>query len=267
VEKTPHIVEQLIAERAPHLQRSPVWPRLKLILYRLLAYDAAVFLADAVKPLKGQDAFALIADHLRVRTEVEGLDNVPASGPAIVIANHPTGLADGLAVFDAIRARRPDLCFLANADALRVIPHGDDIIIPVEWRAEKRTRAKSRQTLLDMKAAFEAGRLIVIFPSGRLAHMTWRGLTERPWESSAFMLARRNAVPLIPLHIRARNSGFFYAVSRISSELRDITLFRELLNKKRELFRMRFGAPIPPDALPSAAEAASDHVKTLLFRL
>jgi len=264
-EPAPHIVEQLIAERAPHLIRSRVWPRLKLILNRLLAYDAAVFLADAVRPLSGHDAFALIANHLQVDTDVDGLDHVPHSGPAIVIANHPTGLADGLAVFQALRDRRPDMCFLANADALRVIPKGEDIIIPVEWRYEKRTRAKSRQTLIDVKAAFEAGRLVVIFPSGRLAHLTWRGLTERPWESGAFMLARRNTVPIIPLRIRARNSAFFYTVSRISGELRDITLFRELLNKKRERFRLRFGKPIPPDVLPTAAEDASDYVQALIL--
>ena len=256
-----HIVEELIAERAERLTGYRVFPLIRSPLYRLLAYDAAVFLADAIRPLTGQEAFSLVTNHLRVRTEVTGLDNVPAHGPAFVIANHPTGLADGLAVYQALRERRPDMMFLANADALRVIPRSRDIIIPVEWRPEKRTRAKSKQTLLDIRDAVEAGRLVVIFPSGRLAHLTWRGLTERPWESSAFMMAKRYAAPVVPLHIRARNSALFYSFALLNSELRDITLFHELLNKKGRRFRLDFGAPIVPDDLPRNAEAASDLVR------
>jgi len=75
--------------------------------------------------------------------------------PCIIISNHPTGLADGMAVFQAIRDKRPDHLYLANADALRVMPKGDDIIIPVEWVAEKRTLAKTKQTLLETKAALD----------------------------------------------------------------------------------------------------------------
>ena len=262
-----HIVEELIAERAPRLIESGYFPLVRPALYRMLAYDAAVFLADAIRPLSGWQAFSLVARHLQVRAAVAGLHNVPERGTAFAIANHPTGLADGLAVFEALRQRRPDLCFLANADALRVIPGATDIIIPVEWRQEKRTRAKSRQTLLDIKAAIAAGRLIVIFPSGRLAYLGWRGLVERPWESSAFMLATKYDVPIIPLRIRARNSPLYYAFSKTSTELRDITLFREMLNKKRQVFRLDFGEPFPPEALPEVADEASAFVRRAVMRL
>ena len=46
------------------------------------------------------------------------------------------------------------------------------------------------------------------------------------------------------MHIKARNSAFFYAVSLFSAELRDITLFHELLNKKRQKYRLRIGASV-----------------------
>ena len=48
-------------------------------------------------------------------------------------------------------------------------------------------------------------------------------------------LARRFSAPIVPLHIRARNSWLFYALSQLSHELRDITLFHELLNKEDRL--------------------------------
>ena len=55
--------------------------------------------------------------------------------------------------------------------------------------------------------------------------------------------------PVIPVHIKARNSWLYYWFWRVNTELRDITLFNELLNKKGQRFEITFGAPIPASAL------------------
>lgn len=263
-----HIVEQLIHERAPKLVSRPrVFRAVRPILYRMLAYDAAVFLADAIRPMTGHEAFRMVTRHISPRTAVEGLHHLPREGACIIIANHPTGLADGMAVFQAIRDRRRDHVFLANADALRVIPNGEDIIIPVEWVQEKRNHAKTRETLVQLRTAIEAEKCIVIFPSGRLARMSWHGLVDQPWESSAAMVARKYGVPIIPLHIKARNSALYYLFHRISDELRDITLFHELLNKKHRLFDLTFGQPIDPATLPGNADEATKFLRETTLRL
>lgn len=260
-----HIVEELIAERAPKLMARPRFFRaIRPALYRMLAYDAAVFLADSIRSLTGHEAFQRVSRHINPRTAVVGLSNLPRTGACIVIANHPTGLADGLAVFQAIRERRPDHIFMANADALRVIPNGEDIIIPVEWVKSKRSHAKTRETLLAVRTALEAGKCIVIFPSGALAQLKWTGLVDRPWESSAAMLARKYETPIIPLRIKARNSSLYYFFAKVNSELRDITLFHELLNKKGKLFRMTFGEPIAPSRLSQNAEEATSMVRRIV---
>ena len=62
----------------------------------------------------------------------------------MIVCNHPTGIADGVAVWDALKAIRPDLMFYANADAHRVSPKLDEVLIPVEWVEEKRTRERTR---------------------------------------------------------------------------------------------------------------------------
>jgi len=237
------------------------------MLYRMLAYDAAVFLADMVRPLTGWEAFSRVSNHINPRTEVTGLSHLPKTGGCIIIANHPTGLADGLAVFDAIRDHRPDHLFLANADALRVIPKGEDIIIPVEWVKSKRDHSKARNTLLAVKAALKEGRCVIIFPSGALAQFGWRGLVDRPWQSSAAMLARKYDVPIIPLSIKARNSFLYYLFAKLNAELRDITLFHELLNKKEKLFRLKFGPTIAADDLPKNAEDAILEIRKIVEKL
>lgn len=263
-----HIVEELIAERAPKLIGRPrLFKAVRPALYRMLAYDAAVFLADVIKPMTGHQAFDMVAHHISPRIGVRYLDHLPKTGRCVVIANHPTGLADGLAVFQAIRERRPDHLYLANADALRVIPKGSDIIIPVEWVKDKRNMAKTRQTLMAVKKALQEERCVVIFPSGSLAKLTWRGLIDKPWESSAAMLAKKYDAPVIPLQISARNSLLYYIFANLNSELRDITLFHELLNKKGQMFKMTFGEAIAPADLPKNAETASTLIRRLVENL
>jgi putative hemolysin len=260
-----HIVEQLIAERAPKLVGNPrLFKAVRPMLYRMLAYDAAVFLADSIQDLSGKQAFKRVAEHISPRTAVRDLVNLPKTGRCVVIANHPTGLADGLAVFQAIRDRRPDHCYLANADALRVIPKGEDIIIPVEWVKNKRSHAKARNTLLSMKKALEDERCVVIFPSGRLGKLTWRGIVDKEWESSAAMVARKYKAPIIPLNIKGRNSTLYYLFAHLNAELRDITLFHELLNKKGTTFRMTFGEAIDPLSLPKNADEATAHIRAVV---
>jgi putative hemolysin len=89
----------------------------------------------------------------------------------------------------------------------------------------------------------------VLFPAGRIAFWNEGKLTERPWQTSFVALARRYKFPVVPINISARNSGLFYFLSKHSTELRDMTLFRELLNKKGMKFTFHVGEPIAPEEL------------------
>lgn len=215
----------------------------------LLHYRSAIRMAEAIAPLPGADAMSCLSRMLDLKLTVEGLDYVPASGGFILTPSHPTGIADGVAVFDALKTVRPDMAIFANRDAIRAAPGLGDLLIPVEWRSGEKSYAKSRATLEATARAFDAGRAVVLFPSGRIAFRQNGVLTERPWQVSAVTLARRYGVPIVPMDIRARNSSLFYLLSRVSTDLRDITVFHEFLNKKRAPFAIRVGRPIPPEAL------------------
>ncbi len=261
-----HIVDELIEERCQHLcAHKRLWRLLRPALYRALGYEKARAMADSVAPCSGFAAFAQVAALLGLTLEVSGLHQVPRSGRLVVIANHPTGLADGVAVFEALKSRRPDLAFVANADALRVIPAGEDVIIPVEWVLQKRSRATARATLVAFRRAMQDERCVIMFPAGKLAKLTVSGLRDCPWESSAVSLARKFGAPITPLHIGARNSALYYLFCLLNHELRDITLFHELLNKAGQGFTLRFGAPLQPRALPAGADEACALVRRLVI--
>jgi putative hemolysin len=124
------------------------------------------------------------------------------------------------------------------------------MIIPVEWVSEKRTILRSRETLVSAIKAFNDEKCVVLFPSGRLAFMDeQRKLTEQEWLPSVAIFARKYDCPIVPAHIEARNSWLYYWFWKLNTELRDITLFHELLNKKGKTYKIIFGAPIEPGAL------------------
>lgn len=244
VPKTPHIADILIAERGERIVNSRWWPLLRPLLYKILHYDEAVRMADEVAPLSAAAAMDYVSRLLSLDLDITGLDRIPTSGAFILAANHPTGIADGVAVFDALKQVRPDLSIFTNRDALRVNPRLSEFLIPVEWREAFRDRTKMRETLKISSRAFGEGRAIVIFPSGRIAYWKDGRLNERPWQSSAITLARKQDVPILPVNVHSRNSGLFYWFAKWNTELRDMTVFHELLNKRGKTFRINIGKVI-----------------------
>jgi putative hemolysin len=263
----PHIVDVLIAERAPRLTRSAAWPVVRPLLYRLLDYNRARAMADAIGPMSGRAALEHVSGLLALKTATLNLDRLPATGRCLVVCNHPTGIADGLAVHDALRTVRDDLIYFANADALRVSPRLSETIVPVEWVTTKRTREKTRATLLAAKTAFEAERCVVMFPAGRLARVDAQGrLTDPEWAATAASLARKYEAPVVPIHVAGPTSRLFHLFDRFSQELRDITLFHELLNKQGRAFDLSVGLPIPPERLDADAARATEALKAFVER-
>ena len=261
VRRSPHVVDVLIAERAPRLTASAFWPVVRPALYSILNYKAAVRMADAVRDRSGAETLDYVSDLLGLKVSAGHLDRLPASGRCVVVANHPTGIADGVAVYDAVRRRRPDAVFFANADARRVSPRLAETVIPVEWVHDKRTREKTRATLNAAKAAFEAERCVVMFPAGRLAREQNGVLTDPEWAPTAASLARKYGAPVVPMHVTGPYSRLFHLFDKVSQELRDVTLFHELLNKAGKPFDIVVGRPIPSDRLDVDAARATLALK------
>ena len=253
----PHIVDALIEERAPKLAASPLWPLMRLGLYRILGYQRARRMADRIAPMQGVEALDYVSSLLALKVTAKGLERLPRTGAAIVIANHPTGIADGVAAYDALKTVRSDLVFYANGDAHRVCAGFEGPLIPVELNATKRSREATRRTLHATNAALEAGKMLVIFPAGRLARVRSGVFIDEPWTPTAVSLARKFAAPVLPMHVDGPWSTLFHFFDRFSGELRDITLFQELLNKKGRAFRLTVGEAIDAARIPGEPPEAT----------
>jgi putative hemolysin len=244
-----HIVDTLIAERGEKIVKNPLWPLMRPFLHMVLRYHKAIAFADDVANMPGFQCFEYMSDLLQLDIRVSDAERIPAAGGFILVSNHPTGIADGVAVFDLLKGRRPDMMVFANRDAVRVNPRFAEMIIPVEWRDEYKSKLKTRETLQLTNAAVREGKATVLFPSGRIAFWANGKLNERPWKTSAVGLARKYNLPILPVHLTARNSGLFYWLAKWSTELRDMTVFHELLNKRGDRFEFQIGHLIRPEEL------------------
>lgn len=260
-----HVVDELIAERGSGIMGHPLWPFLRPIAHTILHYRDAIQFADAMNQLSGFDSFDYMSKSLKLDVRVDGSDRIPREGGFLLACNHPTGMADGVAMFDLLKNIRPDMMFFANRDALRINPRFEEIIIPVEWRPAHKSRLKARETLRLTAQTMKQEKATVLFPSGRIAY--WNNeigrLAEREWKPSVYSLARKHNLPILPVNMSSRNSGLFYWLSKYSSELRDITIFHELLNKRGKVFNFKIGNLIMPDELGNdnilATKALEDH--------
>lgn len=258
------LVDALIAERAPKLRARPwLWSLLNHTAFPLLGYRRAIDLVESVKHLSAEDCFAWGDELLRLSVEARGVENVPQTGPVLIIANHPGGIADGNALWRALQDRRPDMVFFANRDALRICPGLASRIIPVEWRQHALSRQRARETLKSAMAAFSQGKCVVIFPAGRMADWSWkkRRLVEPPWSSTGVSIARRFNAPIVPMGVTQHMPLAYYVLSHIHEELRDVTLFHGLLNQRGAKYRLSFGEAVLARDLPGGEADATQTLK------
>ena len=262
------VIDELIAERAPwYFEAGVPQSVMRLCLNGLLDYKNTVELANTLVNNSAEQIFTDIGCQLSKNVQVSGIQNIPSHGPALIVCNHPTGIADGLILHNVLLARRDDVYFFANRDITRVFPQMESMIAPVEWRPEKRRHTDMRHLMQYVRDAKAEGKLGIIFPSGRLAKRVGLNLVERPWMASAAMIARKFKLPVVPVHISARNSLLFYLFDLIHPTLRDITLFHETLNKDKFAFDIHIGKAVGWTELDPKSDIAIEQLKKRTLEL
>lgn len=258
-----HVIDTMIRERTAIFSLPIVSYFARLILEPLLNYKDAIRVIDAMNEKTiAADAMQTICDEVPVDLTVTGLENVPAKGAAIMVSNHPTGICDGLILYNLIKQIRQNFMLIANRDVIRSVPVMADLIVPVEWKDSEKTREKSRSTAAIIIKAMHAGRMLLVFPSGRVAARNFdKTLAERKWNTTAYRLARKYNIPIVPVHIIGRNSNRFYFLSSISTELRDVSIFAEVMNKKNAKFEVHIGPPINPFDLNENLDAGTKELE------
>jgi len=164
-------------------------------------------------------------------------------------------------MFDVLKKHRPDYTLYANSDMVKISKGFQDIIIPVDWNQENKTYKKSRIILKLTKETLSNEKALLTFPSSRLSKRRGLKLYERPWLTTVIKLSKKFNVPIIPFHMDGSNSLLFYFLELINTELKDVSLFRELINKKYFNYKIIFGKPIYPNDLNENIEKQTEDIQ------
>ncbi len=183
---------------------------------------------------------------IRVEVSDDELQRVPLSGPALVVANHPFGGIEGMALGRVLRSRRPDVKILANY-ALGRIPELGELFLLVD---PFDTRDSHRRNIAPLRRALgwlRAGGMLVVFPAGEVAHLDLRRLAveDPPWNGSVAALVRHAECPVVPVFFEGRNRLWFQLSGLVHPRLRTALLVRALLARRGTTIRPRIGGPIP----------------------
>jgi putative hemolysin len=232
----------------------PGW--IRAFLARVLKFDELAGTYARIRAETDLLSDALLRE-LGARYSITGQcrERIPKTGPAVIVANHPTGMLEGAVLVSLLRSIRGDVRFLANR-MLASIPELSGLVIPVEVLEGPGARSVN---LAGMRAALGhlvRGGLVVVFPAGEVSHYQWRAreVADPRWNPVAARLialaARRGASPeAVPVNLTGSNSAWFHIAGMIHPRLRTAMLVRELMNKRAAVVEVRVGAPVPAQSL------------------
>lgn len=226
---------------------SGLWPQAnptpwkKGLLKRLLHEKEFQQFAASHQHLRGLDMIEQVLEHLQLRCEISAhsLEQIPEHGPLIIVANHPTGAADGLALLYAISRVRRDVKVVAN----RMLSHLEplaSLFIPVD-NISKHTRKAS---LMQMNAHLENCGALIFFPAGEVSRITAKGLRDRSWQPGFVKLAKKYRATILPMFVHGHNSLGFYVSTIIAPTLSMLLLFEQMFRQRGSVLHLKAGERI-----------------------
>ena len=196
-------------------------------------------------------------------------DSIPKNGSSIIVANHPFGGIEGVALADLLLKHRSDVKVLTN-EILCSIPELRDIFIGVDV-ISKEAREKNKQAVEEARQWVADGHQLLIFPSGEVSSYDFKlkKIVDPKWRNTASRIARNTEATVTPVFIEGANSWLFQGLGMIHPILRTIRLIRELINKKGDTLNFRIGKAISAtelEALPSDS-AATNYLRLNTYLL
>ena len=266
---TPLDVREALVKKFPGLHKYPKWVvQLTAAFLRKLLYEQELnafmqanwdaspsqFIEAGFKSLNF--TYKIYHDELR---------NIPVKGRAIVVANHPIGSLDGLALVHMISEIRPDVTILANDLLIHIKP-----LQPVFLPVDNLTKRSNRAAIVAIEKELNANKIVCFFPSGEVSRMGIKGIRDNKWNSSFIRLAEKTASSVIPVYIQGRCTRSFYWASKLVKNIGTLLLVREMFHQRNKTIHLRIGHAIAASnflSMPLPKQEMAEQVKRFVYRI
>lgn len=236
-------VESVLREKYPALPDShKVYSPAILKILKLLFHERQFQQFERDYPhLKGLDFIEQVLEYFDFSYAVRHneRDRIPATGPVVIIANHPIGSLDGLALLKLVSEVRQDVKAVAN-DLLMTIKPLHCLLLPVDNMGG----ATPRENLRRIQEHLGGGGALIIFPAGEVSRLGPQGVRDGKWHPGFLRFARRSRADILPVYVDGRNSVLFYSLSLLAKPLSTLLLVREMFHQAQKNVGIRIGNPI-----------------------
>jgi putative hemolysin len=200
----------------------------------------------------GENPFRALLDLMAIEIDARGVaEAIPRSGPVVMIANHPFGGPDALALAAMAIEAREDARILGNAESL-ALPGVERWIMPLEILGGPRAARANPGILKGALAHLCNGGLLVVFPAGAVSHWQWATarVEDPPWPLHTARLVNKAGAAVLPVRVFGRNGPLFQILGAIHPLVRSALIPRSFLAMKGRLIRARAGTSLTGRDLP-----------------
>jgi putative hemolysin len=256
-------IENYFAHNYPSFDKLPQTIRKVIIsLFKKMFHEEEInkFLLEH----KNLDAFSFIESildyfNLDIAINKNQLTRIPSYGKVVIIANHPLGALDSLALLHVLSDIRKDVKIVAS-NFLSGFENLNEILIPIENIKGKMDRASVEA----IYSALKKEQAVIIFPSGEVSRARPNGIKDTKWRSGFLKVAQKMQAPILPIYINAKNSKAFYLISMINKSLATATIPHEMFKYQGKKIAFSIGKSIPYENYNIPSLPMPDRIK--LFR-
>ena len=155
--------------------------------------------------LKGFDFIDQVFDELQIDNLVrhDEIKNIPVTGRVLIVANHPLGGLDGLALLRLVGKTRRDVSIVVN-ELLLNINSLNSILLPVNAFSGETHKADLKRII----TALNQDRAVIMFPAGAVSRAGSKGIRDGKWLSGFCASPKKHLRPYCQF-ISGREIRFF----------------------------------------------------------
>ncbi|MDE2389862.1 MAG: lysophospholipid acyltransferase family protein, partial [Betaproteobacteria bacterium] len=239
----------------------PLMKAASSLLKKVLRQDEINCFIETHRHLEGLEFNDAVLEHFNFSFQVSSKDRarIPDQRRVLIVANHPLGSLDGLALLKLVSEIRTDVKIVATS-LLDCIDPLRSLLLSVDNFSKV---VQHRDSMNQIVAALEAEQAVIVFPTGEVSRISPLGVRDGKWKSGFISLAKKTKAPIVPVHIGGKNSAVFYGLSSIYKPLGTMMLVNEMFNKQGGEVAFRIGKPIPWESIAAMDLSKKDAAKLM----
>ena len=169
-----------------------------------------------------------------------------AGAPLVIVANHPFGIGDGIAILALAEQLGRPYRVLVHSDLMR-IPELRPHALAIDFAETREAITANLRTRMEAFRLLREGVAIIVFPAGAVATADdlFGKAEELPWKTFTARLIQQAEASVLPVYFEGQNSALFHWVSRWSETLRLSLLVAEFRRFVGATVKAHVGAPVP----------------------